>query len=78
MLHLSFSELSVIKLHKLFSCVTLKYKSHSFLAFFGLFVCFFPERRDFIIINKKIFHLKSLADRIVITKSHAMVKNKIF
>ena len=41
MLHLSFSEVSVIKLHKLFSCVTLKYKSHSFLAFFGLFVCLF-------------------------------------
>ena len=80
MVDLSFSEVSVIKLHELFYCVTLKYKSHSFsLFFFRLFVClFFSERLDFIIINKKIFHLNSLAGRIVITKPHLMVKNKIF
>ena len=77
MVDLGFSELSVIKLHKLFSCVTLKIQITLFLAVFRSFVClFFPERLDFIIINKKIFHVKSLAGRIVITKFHTMVKNK--
>ena len=38
MVDLSFSEVSVIKLHKLLSCVTLKYKSHSFSL---SFVCLF-------------------------------------
>ena len=44
MVDLSFSELSVIKLHKLFSCVTLKIQSTQFLAVFRSFVCFFSLR----------------------------------
>ena len=79
MVDLGFSEVSVIKLHKLFSCVTLKIKITQFLAVFRLLFCFFfLERLDFIIINKKIFHVKSLAGRIVITKFHTMVKKKNF
>ena len=74
---LGFSEVSVIKLHKLYSCVTLKIQITQFLVVFGLFfLFFFPERLDFIIINRKIFHVKSLAGRIVITKPHTMVKKK--